>query len=364
VQPEIDWLTDGDVPALQLFVAEHMRPGHVFARDAELVRWQYRSPDHAGRLSMLAAREHEQIVGVLGLIDVAFCVGGRRTPGGWLATWTAARAAREGQVGLRLLQRMLAEPRELIGVVGITDMALRIYRALGFAIRASIPRWVLVVDEDALRRLLGQRGAVPRRAPSGASTGGRLTVTSWSEAHAQGWDEVWRRRLAPQLIGTWRDAEYLRWRYLEHPRFSYSVRVAEDADGELRGLAVHRIVEVRGAEGRVARIVDVLGDREASAALLADVIAAAERAGAAFAEFYCSGDAVAGALRDCGFTLELEPAHTLPALTEPLNVQLSAVVPAAFHVGGATTGASAGTARMASDAAYITRSDGDQDRPQ
>ncbi len=358
---KIDWLSTDDIAELQGFAREHMRGGHIFASDAEIVRWQYRSLTHPDRISMLVARERGRIVGVLGLIDVAFCARGGKVTAGWLANWMVAPAARESQVGLSLLRHMLAEPRELIGVLGITEMALRIYRALGFTIRESIPRWVRVVSEDALSTLIAEPPSPYRVPPRMSSVSGQQRVSTWSEVHAQRWDELWEQRLAPRLIGTWRDAEYLRWRYLEHPRFVYRLRVAEDAEGSLRGLAVYRIVEARGAEGRAARIVELLGDEEAASALLVDVIAAAERADAAFAEFYCSAGAVSASLEACGFTLEREPTQALPALIEPLNVQLSAVVPAAFHTGPEL---SEYPALLDSDALYVTRSDSDQDRPQ
>jgi predicted N-acetyltransferase YhbS len=358
---KIEWLAAAEIVELQSFVREHMRPGHIFASDAELVRWQYRCPGDHDRLSMLVARDDDQIVGVLGLIVLAFNNAGRRASGGWLATWTVAPAARERQAGLSLLRHMLAEPLEFIGVLGVTETALRIYQALGFSIRESIPRWVRVISDDALAKLLGERyspcGEPSRRLPARGS----LRISRWTEAHAERWEELWERRLAPRSIGVWRDAAYLRWRYLEHPRFTYTVQVAEDRDGSLRGMVVYRLIDVRGAEGKVARIVDLHGDAEAMTALVSDVVATAVRAGAAFAEFFCSAGAVAGPLGACGFTMEPEPTDALPALVEPLNLELPARVTGAFRFGAAP---GAGQAMFESDALYVTRSDCDQDRPQ
>jgi Acetyltransferase (GNAT) domain len=355
----IDWLPRDRIGELQAHIDEDWRRGHILARDERLLRWQHSFPEDPKRLSVLVAREGERIVGSLGVIVVSFCVHGRRCTGGWLTTWIATPAARKRQVGLRLLRRVLEEPFGFVGTTAANETGLRLYRALGFSVNPSIPRWVRVISRDALATLLGDR-APPHDEPPQPPARSALRISSWSEAFAERWDELWERRFAPRLVGTWRDAAYLCRRYLEHPWFAYAVRVAQDADGSPRGLAVHRIADIRGAEGRVVRIVELLGDPEAASALASDIVAAGARAGAAFAEFYCTSGRVAEPLEACGFTLESEPAGALPALFEPINFDMPPILTGAFRAGAELGGDSA---IFDSDALYITRSDGDGDRP-
>jgi hypothetical protein len=360
---EIDWLQAGRLGELQSFLDEHWRRGHILAHDAPLVRWQHRFPGHPERLAVLVAREDDEIVAALGLIVMHLCVHGQRSPGGWLATWIATPAARRRQAGLRLLKRVLDEPFEFIGVLGINETGLSIYRKLGFSIRPSIPRWVRIISDEALVRLLGER--VPpsseRVEPAEPPAERSVRVFAWEESHGERWDELWAGQLASRIVGTWRDHAYLRWRYLDHPRFHYTVLLAERSDASLCGLAVYRIAEVRGSEGKVLRVVDLLGDDEAATALASEIVAAGVYANAAFAEFYCTAGApLAKALEACGFTLELEPASTLPALFEPLNPGISPVLAGAFRAGPGLGGE---PAIFGSDALYVTRADGDVDRP-
>jgi hypothetical protein len=358
---QIDWLAADRIDELQAFIDEHWRRGHRLAYDVELLRWQHSFPHDTTRLSVLVARAGGEIVGALGVIVVPFGVRGSRSLGGWLTTWIATPAARASQGGMRLLQYALEQPFDFVGTTGANETALRIYRALGFSVLESIPRWVRVISDEKLATLCGDRASPYSQPPGVPPGGGALRISSWREQHAEPWDRLWEQQLAPQLIGPWRDTGYLRWRYLEHPRFTYAVRVAEDGDGVLRGIAVHRIADVRGAEGRVARIVELHGDREAMVALVSDVIATAQRQGAAFAEFFCSAGVVAEPLRACGFTVEPEPTHALPVLIEPLNMQLPAALTGAFRVGEGLGGDSS---VFESDVLYITRAECDQDRPQ
>jgi hypothetical protein len=357
----IDWLAADEIEELQAFIDERWRRGHPLAYDERLLRWQYGFPDDSERLSVLVARESGAVVGMLGLILVPFALGGRRCSGAWLTTWIATPEARRGQGGLRLLQRALEEPFGFVGTIGANDTALRILRALGFSVRASIPRWVRVVSDEALERLLGGRSSGYGRPSSPLPSAGGLRVETWGEESGGRWDELWERRLAPELVGPWRDAEYLRWRYLEHPRVSYAVRVAHDVDGAVRGLAVHRLVDVAGTAGRVMRMVELHGDAEAMTALVSDTIAVAEREDVAYAEFFCSAGAVGEPLEACGFTLEAAPTHELPSLLEPVSLQSPAGLTGAFRAGPGLGGESA---VFQSDAVYVTRGDCDQDGPQ
>jgi hypothetical protein len=358
---QIDWLPADRIEEAQTFIDAHWRRDHRLAHDAGLLSWQHRFFGDSERLAVLVARAGGDIVGALGVIFVPFCIYGRRSLGSWLTTWIATPAAREHQAGLRLLRHALDEQLGFVGTTGANQTALRIYRALGFSIRMSIPRWVRVTSDEALATMLGHCESPYREPTAMPPSTDSLRVLPWSETDAARWDALWERRLAPRLVGTWRDAAYLRWRYLEHPSFTYQVRVAEAADSSLRGAAVHRIAQVDGAPGKVVRIVELHGDTEAMTALAADVVSAAARAGASFAEFYCSAGAVSGPLRACGFSEEPEPSHALPPLIEPLNLELSPLLSGAFHV---PDGLGLDPDAFASEDLYVTRSDCDQDRPQ
>jgi hypothetical protein len=352
----IDWCPARRIGKLQAFLDLHWQPGHVLAHDADLLRWQHRFPGAPESLSVLTARdEGGQIVGALGLILVPFCACGERTTGAWLTTWVATPAARAQQTGLRLIRRALDEPLGFIGTVGANDEALRIYRALGFSTYDRIARWVRVISADSLSTLLGERAPPfeqPRTPPPRPDS---LRISPWSDSLAPRWERTWADRIAPGMTGTWRDSAYLRWRYLDHPRFTYAVRVAEDNHGRLRGLSVHRMADAVGAHGIVLRIVELLGDEETMTALAADAIALGERAGAAFADLCCTSAGVAKPLQTCGFTSGTQLSASLPTRLEPLALDETRLT-GAFR-------AKKPLRPLDCDTLYVTSADADQDRP-
>jgi hypothetical protein len=202
----------------------------------------------------------------------------------------------------------------------------------------AVPRWVRPLAPAGSAALA--LPPVPEPARTTAPVDG-----PWDEA---AWDEQWAR-LAPRLVGTWRDAAYVRRRYVEHPRFAYRVRSSGGA------LVVDRLEQVRGADAVVVRVVEALGEPEALAGLLAAAVEDGRAAGAAFADFYCTGTQPATALARAGFVREDALAVSLPSRFQPLEPQPRPLA-AAFRFDGAADALAAGDA-------YFTRSDCDQDRP-
>jgi hypothetical protein len=336
VSPEIDWIGVADIAELQTFIDEHWRRGHVLARDAELLRWQYRHPRQPDALSVLGAWEDGVLAGVLGLVQVDFALAGERGPGGWLALWQATPAARERRVGLALLLEALRLPWRALGCLGMNEQAATIYAGLRFELVPRLPRWVRPLSRDPLEQLVPGAARWPVQPVTQRGDDG-----SFDDARAAGWDETWEARFAPRLAGTWRDAAYLRVRYVEHPRFDYDVRIG--ADG--RSLLVYRVEQIAGRDERVVRVLECLGDAEALAAAMLD-----EHGDCAFADFYCTHPEVAKPLEAVGFVPESELPAPVPERFQPL-VRDSRGLNGAFRIPGVRA------------PLYATKSDGDQDRP-
>lgn len=335
--PTVDWLDAADLPAFQALVAAHWKPGHVLAADGDLVRWQYRDARHPERLSILGAWEDDALAAVLGLVQTDFTLAGDRAPGAWLAFWLATPEARTRRTGLALLLEALRGPWRTLACLGMNDQAARIFGGLGFELVPRLPRWVRPLDPDALAAL-APGGPRPRPRPA-RSAAPRPLAGGFDGDLADRWDDAWGHVYAPRLAGTWRDAAYLRSRYVEHPWFDYEVRT----DG--RALLVYRVERIRGRDEQVVRVLECLGDAGGLAAAMLDA-----HADAAFADFHCTDPAAGAALESAGFVREELLAAPLPDRFQPLEA-----APAGIN----------GAFRLPTVAAtlYATKSDGDQDRP-
>ncbi|HVU88705.1 MAG TPA: hypothetical protein VHD36_15395 [Pirellulales bacterium] len=365
---KIDWWPADEVPQLQGVIDEHWRNGHVLARDAELLRWQYRHPTDPSVLSVLRARDEEGLAGVLGTNLVDFSVQGRRTPGVWLALWFNIKHAAAG-TGLMLLRAAMEGDAKVVACLGFNDIAERIYRGLRFTVIEELPRWICLANADAFRALLEMEqshAAADLQATVAAlshdqsrHTTAAARLIAWDEGLADRWNAKWDHELSKQCIGTWRNFDYLRWRYAEHPRFQYQLLFAEDAGGAISGLVVFRYERVAASDLQVVRILELLGNEDACALLAAAVREKACAAGAAFADFFCTRPGIAAPLTEAGFHRERSLPATIPMLFQPLDHRRTRVRLAYSMLDGALEAA----ATAHPETLYVTRSDGDQDRP-
>jgi hypothetical protein len=306
------------------FIDQHWKAGHILSRDRDLLCWQHRIPGDPANLSVLTASREGRITGVLGVIRVAAHLHGRKVPGAWLALWYVDPTAGEGPLGLRLMNAAFEEGFGFIGCTGMNDVALRLFRGLKFRVIESVPRWIL---------------------PQGFATAA-FPLHDFTIAD---WQDDWTVRNTGEL-GVWRDADYIEWRYAQHPRYDYRIRVAR-LGGEAQGLSVSRVEHVRDSTDTVLRVVELMGTPEAMRALGADLTHAAHQHKVWFADFYCTRLECGAALEESGFTRQ--NADTLPSLFQPLDPKPRPLNLAIWTAEPVTHDAQI----------YFTRSDGDQDRP-
>lgn len=365
---DVSWCRPEQLPDVMRLIDAAWKRGHVLSRDVELLQWQY--PRRAdGTLSLLVLNDDaEGPVGLLGAIPIDFNLRGRSLPGAMLALWFVRPGYADGSAGLRLLQRLMAEVNGFVGVLGIRESALPLYRALRFHVVPRVERWVRSFDADGLRALLSERpdvyppDVVNRWTQPHAAVGlpsADFEIVDWNASLAEAWDDAWRRHFAPGVVGPARSAAYLTWRYVEHPRFRYVVRAAVDRrTAAPTGLVVYRPAEIRDRPQRVLRIVELLARPGADAALAGELARVGRLERAAYADFYCTSAKVAEPLVRAGFECERADEPALPALLQPLDFG-RATLNGAFYlspehaVGDPFSG----------DDVYFTRSDGDQDRP-
>jgi RimJ/RimL family protein N-acetyltransferase len=363
VKPHIDWWPVERLHELQAFIEDHWRRGHVLARDAGLLHWQHDRPSDAGRLSVLVAEHPVQgIVGMVGIIPFEACVMGADHRGGWMTNWLVVSEHRGRGLGLGLLRRAL-EDLDLVGALAGNERTQRVLGRFGFE-NVTMARWVRVFSVEALERLLGERaGSYPaaawaawrEQAHHGALvSGARL----WSGGGR--WDAAWER-FAPRLVGAKRDEAHICRRLVEHPRFRYTVLVADGPGGEPAGLAAYRIEEVRDSEARVMRIVEMLAEDEDAGRALAGALAEAARSEAVvLADFPCTSDRFGRPLAAIGFVLEETLPAALPGRFQPLDFSDRPLVCSFW----ASRHVVADRGKLfRTPALYVTRSDSDLDRP-
>ncbi len=370
-----------DVDAVARFIDTHWRRGHILARDQSFLRWQFGptrpNADIGDGLSVFLAWQGDRIVGMLGRIEFQFNVRGTSVPGVWLSHWLSIPDVRGDGVGLRLLWAVRDLGVEAVFVLGMNETAGKVYAALGYELLSRLPRWIGVFDVKRSARLL--EGANPGtevknldemcgrhlvHLGSERSDDPDVQVVEWSESLAPAWDSFWTDQLAPTLLSPSKDSSYVRRRYIDHPTFTYVIRLARSPRiRSVMGLAVFRVETIRGRSEKVLRVLEFLATAKAERALALSLVEAAQSYDTIFADFYCTSERAARALELIGFRPHVAAVGPgFPARFQPMEGGPSEIS-GAFWVAASLRRKLDPGRLLASSDFYITKSDGDQDRP-
>lgn len=336
------------------FFARVYRPDYVLAIDERLFRWQF------GGLNGGSARCYHltlalvggTIAGCLGYIPVEATMRGRVLRGAWTANWIVAPEHRHLALGPRLM-RALVRRHDVVLVAGASPQALEILPRLGFVHFGSLGRHVRVLDRAGLEQLTGRPSPQSlTREPSPGPPDPSLVVgrVARFDASIDGlWESVWG-----EGAGTRRSAAYLNWRYADHPTFEYRLFRAS-SNGVSSGLGVYRVENVRGTPLRVGRVVELLALEGSEGGLVGAIEDDARREHLVLLDLFCSSQKMAPALNGRGWFTDDGETANIPVLFQPV-VPGRRKIPFLACLGRATP-------LLSRDDWYVTKGDGDQDRP-
>jgi hypothetical protein len=220
-----------------------------------------------------------------------------------------------------------------------------IYDNLGWKTGILLRRFVRVLNEGKIEGLIKRR--LPVRRLDVHDVGG-LTFRRLIRIDGS-FDEFFGRVASKYPITVKRSSIYMRWRFENHPIFNYHTFVSRDT--RIKAFIVVRIEESSGY--KIARIVDFMSDDEAEVFTLTKVIEFCKDNEVDLADFYFSGNFHEEALGSVGFVeADNEPYSLIPALFSPIDFR-EHTLNLAFR----------SPVRYKPSNWYVTKADGDQDRP-
>jgi hypothetical protein len=330
------------VDSLRAFFAENYWPEYILSHDEAFLKWQF-GPTPASQSDhyhLILGLVDGAIKGCLGYIPVELSVGTGVRRAAWAANWMVDDSTRRLGLG-PLLMRELSKRFDITLALGGNHDAHALLPRMGWTDFGQLSRYVCVLNRAETAVLAGEGNG---HWPVHAGSDSRRTSGSTTQVDAFGADVTafWDSRCGASAAGTRRSAEFLNWRYAAHPNFEH--RLFEQRDGDrLRGIAVMRIEQVRDMPIRVAPLLDT-------------VVEEARAADAAVVDFFCGSDRLDAPLRAAGFVgPEQLGAAPLPMLFQPLDRSRTGIL---FMAHLQKVPEAAGITDW-----YVTKSDGDQDRP-
>jgi GNAT superfamily N-acetyltransferase len=256
------------------------------------------------------AREADRLLGQMAAMRVGLWFGGREVQASWGNDYFVRVDAQGRGLGA-VLSNAWSDHEDVALALGLTPSSYPLFKKLGFVDVGPVPFFQKVMDARAVaRRRLGPvRGALAApalraylRLRHGGSPRPPADVEVRPAAAFSGeYDRLWERARASYAMCVRRDADYLRWKYLECPHRRYDL-VEARRGGDLVGYAVSRLDDYQGT--RLGWIVDLFTDTRdegAKDALLHERLAAFRAAGVVRAQAYSLNAPLAAALRRHGF---------------------------------------------------------------
>jgi hypothetical protein len=277
-------------------------------------------------------------------------------------------------LALRLLN-MFRQPLFTVTIAfGVSMAAVPLYTALRAHVLETMPRYVAIFPDAVERVTHLLRLAYPDWPVARAHTLAKAlryhenleAADPHETAIPANWDTQDWPRWAACTVGAARDTAYLRWRYQNHPDFTY--RILTVREGKRTGLAVWRLETIcratsQGREpvDRIGRLVEFLpASRTNAEALLACFWQALREVDAIGADYYGYHGGISVWLHETGFhaVQYCTDGLAMPARFQPLDGKGGRIVSAVFVPDDVPACASEVRCPW-----YWTKSDADQDRP-
>ncbi len=339
---------------MERFIHDNYRPDHALC-SRQFFQWLFRVGNAGDSAPILCAWNNDELVAILGCLNLTLHWGDPyrdvNAPG--LTHWMSSRNAPRG-VGW-LLARKALERCPLAITLNSSKIGTPFFQSLGWGFRDSIPRYLCVFDRDTCAAISSTEGASKLVDllfnPSCEQQKPHLLGIA---DYAPRWD------LYPQMLfGIKRSGDYLRWRYIEHPVFTYYLLIS--GDGSRPAVCVYRLEKAYGTtEVLVGRILDFFfpDDMEGIAEgtnLLRFALEKLKAVGCAFTEFYCTNNVFGQILLNMGGGVEPTGLCVLPSRLTPIQVLR--------HDINLTFSSPQGWPVPTDDRLYFTRSDVDGDQP-
>lgn len=241
---------DKDIPDLQHFLHTEWRANHIFVTHPELMRWQHQIQG-GSTLSFALARNLQSgvIDGVNGVIQTSrFDPDLQNERDIWLAIWKRRDNLAHSALGMELYDYVLrALQPQSIGILGLTDIAIKMYRMLGFKTGKMAQYYVLNSSMSDYK--IARQVTVSERPSCGelCSPGVQIREMSFDQL-----TQIEAHDARPR-----KTARYMQTRFAGHPVYRYQC-LGIIQGSQLQAALVTRRLQV--GQASCVRIVDVYGN--------------------------------------------------------------------------------------------------------
>ena len=333
---------------LRDFIRQTHGRNHVM-QNKELFEWFYSPHADCIDYNVIVGLKNNQIISILGYIPTNFLVNGKIISGAWTALWFTLQEERSG-IGALLMKRLM-EIFPIVAGQGASVMNKEIVEALGHEFQKIIPKMVGILDKNIINGLFPESHKFKENLIF-------LVKENGYRVNANDKLNINWKEYSEMKFGTLRDFGYIRRKYLDNPFLQYEI--ISTGDEKTPTVAIMRIIQT-DLGFKVGRIVDLFGPdisnyRSQWEEALNEVMTLADHWGCAYIDSYSTSMTINKFMAEMGFYTDNEGA--LPSLLDPVQRDRKSQNLEVYINNSLKQ-----KEGISIDNFYVTRGDGDQDRP-
>ncbi len=346
---------------LRAFNAEMYSPTHVLT-NPDYYNWQFDSPFNKDKsaYSSLGLFKRDELVGTIGAFSVPCSISGKPVNCNWMANLIVRPELRALGYGY-LLMKEAAKGFDLVVDHNINTQTWPMFIKAGYK-GGDINRYVCVLNQENVRRLIGKEGIVLSATKSENSSPDIRELKRFDEDFS----ELWKRVKERYGVTIDRGNAYMNWRYADCKVVNYRI-LATYSGSDMVALAVLRVDEItegpdkHPANIRIGRIIDFISDEKSEDRMTAGIVRFCREANIDLIDFFSTGQFGIPAFEQNGFVnSDQEPHSLIPTLLNPIDRVKRTRHNFAYFINSQNIDGA-----MLSDLNnwYTTKGCGDQDRP-
>lgn len=350
---------------LKNFYAAVYRPDYPLA-DKGFLKWQFQANPYfegEGYAIKLALKDN-QIIGHLGYIPVKLRAADKEYKAAWTANWMVVPEYQRLGVGIVLAHKLLSE-FDVVMAVGVNELARNLWLRMGWMDFGYLKRYIKIISLEEVLMLIDKRendnaiGGLFKPNLNHQIENSSATMIQRASDFDSSFDTFWQTFSGQNLISCLRESRYLNWRYVEHPKFQYHIFQSK-VNMQIQGFAILRIEFVKQLDLKIGRLVEFAALPQVQHDLLKYIIDFSHETELTMLDFFCSSLEFEDIFTHFGFISGEEyPGNLLPLLFQPIDYEEKGI---RFM---ACIGEKVAERKQFENIEnwYVTKSDGDQDRP-
>jgi hypothetical protein len=354
-------------PKFRDFVKKQFHIKYILA-DKIFFDWQYKKCpyNHYTGAAMKTLQFKNKFLGFLGLIPVELSVNGQVVKrASALCNLMIAPECRAFGLGSYFVQAAV-DDFDIMWGTGYHPKTGPMYTGLkNWHLAGDLNRYIIILNPTHVETLIGHHidGKITKLYLNNDSVSDFVVeeIKRFDEQIDIFWGQICRK----YTITVNRTADYLNWRYVDHPYFQYRVLVVRRKEDRntIAGYLVFRITESSGLAEKhnIAHIVDLIAEDCTEKSLISKCLELSKIANVDLVDYFCTGLFHKKSLFDLGFELDnVHPFDLIPIYFNPVDFKRRKIN---FLIYSKELDLLKRDMIMKSSNWYITKGDGDKDRP-